>query len=219
VPIACALLTSGNSTADSNSYATASISPPGSELNLLFVVNGRASGGNADPPNSVTGACTTWTLVDSQCRQSGSLRCTAIFRCLEASPGTSAVTIGYPNTQTSAEWAFVHCEGTTTSGTNGSGAIVQVVKDAPAGITNTPTLTLAAFADTDNAVIAVFAIGQNDTMTHEAGFTELHESPSYIDSWFKDEVEWKAAPGDTTPSITLPASRLWEGIAVELGAP
>lgn len=105
-------LTTGASATDATSYATASVSPSANKLILLFVGN-RRSGGSPTQP-TVTGASMTWTLVDSA--DGGNEVRTSIFRSLNASPGSGALTIDFGGvTQGSCGWSVAEFTGTNVS--------------------------------------------------------------------------------------------------------
>ena len=107
--------------------------------------------------------------------------------------------------------------GTKTSGTNGADAVVQYNTNTGSGGTGL-TVTLAAFADSNNRPVAFFAHRADEATTPEAGYTELYDGniPSPVMGY---EAEWHATTADTTPSATWATSGVPAGgFALEIAA-
>lgn len=172
--IGVSVLTSGSSTTDATSQATASISP--SANSLIVAVIGTAAATTAAPTAS-GGGMTTWDSVLSTNFVTTTRRLT-YFRALEASPGSGALTFDFGGTtQTSFAWAVLQFTNVNTSGSNGAGAIVQ----SPAGTTGgggitTLTKTLSAFEHANNVHLYLGAMDTNGTHTADAQFTELTDN-------------------------------------------
>lgn len=174
--VTASLLTSGDNNTNGTSSATASITPGSNKL-ILACIRTRRAGAITDP--SVTGNGLTWVKVvgiDYNTVASPAQHL-YIYRALGASPTTGAVTIdtSASGSQTSFSWSIVEFTGMDTSGTNGSGAIVQSASargDAQTGLTP----TLAAFGSVNNATFGCFAGAANNAITPEAGWTELSDS-------------------------------------------
>ncbi|HET9667355.1 MAG TPA: hypothetical protein VFP09_11380 [Desertimonas sp.] len=166
-------LTTASNDVDATSFTTASISPTADRLVLAAIWNG-ATGANPQP--TVTGNGLTWVLVDQAAYDvSGTFGILHLFRAMGSSPSSGAVTIDYgATTILGCGWSIVEWGGVDTSGTNGSGAIVQSV-DA-IGTSASADVTLAAFADTDNPTFAALAQQTADVETPGAGFTRLGRS-------------------------------------------
>lgn len=214
--VATSLLTAGNN-ADLASYTTGSITPVANDLTLLWVFSIAAAAPNIP---TVTGNGYTWVQVDTQL-DSGSLRRITLFRAMAASPTAGAVTIDFvAQTQTGCAWSFVDYASINTTGTNGSGAIIQSAKAASAGNATSLTVTLAAFASASNATAGGFGIPLNTAAqpTAGTGFTATGQvnqaTPNLsIGSEFN-------SGNDTTVDMNAGAASIpWVGIAVEIAAP
>ena len=200
-----------------SSYSTASISPGSNKLILAWVYSIAAS-----LPNTPTasGNGLTWVQIDTQ-SDADNVRRLTLFRAMGASPSSGALTLSFGGqTQTGAAWSVVEYDGMATTGANGSDAIVQSAKNASPSTTDSLTVTLGAFSDTDNATAAGFGIPLNvsNIPTEGSGFTDTGQSnqnnPNLaIGSEFKDA-------NDTTADMTSTGYNIpWVGIAVEIGIP
>lgn len=169
---AASVIAPNRSSTDATSYTTASGTPGSNKLQLLAVGAINATAANIPTP-SVTGAGLTWVLVNSvQYDTGGSNRgALFLFRALSASPSSGALTIDFVSqTQTNCEWSWVELDGVDTSGTNGSGAIVQ--SSTASGTATSLSVTLAAFGDaTNNAAYGCFHHQANETNTAGTGFS------------------------------------------------
>jgi len=164
-------LTSGGSDTGATSYTTASISPGANKLDIVSVTsNGPAT--VATP--TVSGASGTWTQI-STVVDSTNVRRTTLFRDLSASPGSGILTLSFgAQTQVKANWSVDEFDGVDTSGTHGSGAIVQAVSTAFASAARTGvTVTLAAFGSSNNAAFGCVRNGLTGAITVGSGFTSL----------------------------------------------
>jgi hypothetical protein len=111
-------------------------------------------------------------MVDSQ-TTGGTVDCmVSIWRAL-GTPSSGTLTIDYGvDTQLGIVYKQVEWSGVDTSGTNGSGAIVQTAKNqTTAGTTQSLTLG-SGLGSASNAEFAVFGAKANTTFTVEAGWTE-----------------------------------------------
>ncbi len=120
------VIANNNSTGVS-SATTASITPGSNNLMLATVSSRTTITTNPNVP-TLTGNGLTWVQIatinwDSD---SSSRKATTLFRALGASPSSGAVTIDFAGqTQGQIYWIIDEVTGMDTSGTNGSGAIVQ----------------------------------------------------------------------------------------------
>ena len=172
-------LTEGSSESDASAYATASISPTADNLVLAFVnqVTGIAASGSNVP--TCSGAGMTWVEVATQSYDSENPdrgRVT-IFRALDASPGSGALTFDFGGeTQARASWGIIEFSDVDTGGADGADAIVQTVQGEKlpgASDADLPFLTLAAFEDFANATFGVIGVGFPDVaVTVGEGFAE-----------------------------------------------
>lgn len=163
------LLTSGGSSVDGTSISTASVSPTGNAL-VLAAVHAVAGGGGPSTPTA-TGNGLTWVEVDTaDCDANRRL---TVFRAMGASPSAGAITFDFGATShTSFTWAVVQFTNVDTSGTNGSGAVVQAVPDTAAAST-TITGTLAALESANNVHAAFVGLDIQTAITADADFGEL----------------------------------------------
>lgn len=218
--ITATVLTSGAGNGfGTQSYNTASITPGSNKLILLAVsISTFAVSAGA---LSATGNGLTYVAIDSQL-YSGTTNRIALFRAMGASPSSGAITISIGGaTNNSCQWAVIELDGVDTSGTNGSGAIVQgVFNSTTGGAPNSLTITLAALSDAvNNAVVSVFGVSGDTLQTPAASYTELSDNDSLTGSEANSlETQWKL-PGTTTPSASgQPDFADIGGIAVEIKA-
>lgn len=194
--ITASLLTSGGSASVAASFNTASISPSANKLLLLAVSSGTVSGPN-EP--TCSGAGMTWTKVATFLDASNGYRRITIFRSVNATPSTGAVTISFGGqNQDVCLWSITEFTGAAITGTNASDAIVQTAT----GETNTTgtglTVTLGAFSNTENATFGYIRNNVNaSAYTQGTGFSELAEvqvTNSGAETEFKEtndtSVDW-----------------------------
>src|SRR5712692_2445332 len=138
-------LTSGQTSG--TSATTASISPGANQLILAWV------GLTGDPPSAgnptLTGNGLTWVQVGTisfSSRPNGLY----LFRAMGAAPTAGSVTINIGTSQDFIGWTITQFSGVDTSGTNGSGAVVQSATNNGASV-SALTVTLAAFGSPSNA--------------------------------------------------------------------
>jgi hypothetical protein len=210
--LAASNLTSGSDTTDATSYATASITPTGNALVLLTVATRRAAGNPSAP--TATGNGLTWVEVGTQLSSGSGNRRITILRAMGASPSTGAITINIAETQTECVWSVDQFTGTDTSGTNGSGAVVQSVETDDGGSTATSGLvTLAAFGSANNMAYGGKVHTSNGTTTPGSGFTELVDV-AVAESGTGFQTEYKL--NDTTVDWSWTGSHTWFAAALEI---
>lgn len=203
-------LTSGASTVDASSFTTASITPPSDTLILLTVSSRLASGAPNTP--TVSGCGLTWVEITNVVNTGGNRRLTC-FRARGSSPTSGTLTIDFGGqSQTEASWISDYVTDSDSSGTNGSGAIVQSATGSAASGT-TSTVTLAAFGSSSNAAYGVHVNTNPSAITPGSGFTELAEN-STSESGTDMQSEYKL--NDTTVDATWTGSGSWYSLAVEI---
>lgn len=208
-------LTTGTSTTDGTVYTTASISPSAYDLVLCHITLQRADSAAPSTP-TVTGNGITYDLIDRVDYDiaTTSRNTTFLFRGMSASPSSGAITITCGETTDQAIWAIDKVTGADTSGTNGSGAIVQSATNVETtGSGNSLTVTLGAFSSTDNATYGAFADDGADDYTEGSGFTKL--GYAQITSDLVSQTEWKST-NDTSVDISFNVNDLVGGIAIEI---
>lgn len=208
------LTTTGNN-ADATSYATTSISPGPNSLILAWVYSIATTAPNTP---TASGNGLTWVEVDSQL-DSASLRRITLFRAM-GTPTPGAVTFDFSGqTQTGCAWSIAELTGVDTSGSNGSGAIVQSAKNASAGNATSLTVTLAAFGSADNFTLGGFGVPLNTASLPAAGsgFTLIGQRNQSTPN-LSIGSEYLAG-NDTSVDMTSAASSIpWVGIAAEIKA-
>lgn len=215
--VSCSVLTQSTSTTNATSFATASVTPTSNALVLLATVATRNSTACADNDVvSVTGNGLTWANINRQCFSSAVLpvQTVEIWRTLGASPSSGAVTFDFSgNTQINASWAVIECTGVDTSGTNGSGAVVQNAINLTEPGTSL-TVTLGAFGDAGNATLGAFGNSTNQAITPGTGFTELAEQQNSEGQTL--QVQWR---NDNDTSVDASWSSVDAGgVAIEIKA-
>lgn len=210
--ITAAKLTSGNSALAGTSFVTASISPGINNLDIVSIDSFFA--GTSNVP-TVTGAGGTWILIATTTDSTVNKRVT-MLRDLSASPGSGALTIDFAGqSAASCQWSVDEFSGIDTTGTHGSGAIVQSVGGAASSATTTGfTVTLAALASANNAAHGSLRNNANGAVTAGAGFTEL---TNQLSGTTVQEVEWalnKTAVNWTWASETVVSV----GLTIEIKA-
>lgn len=209
---ATSLATKGSNKTQSSYSMNLGAAPPTNTLLLCDVTNRR--GGGATTP-TLSGAGVTWVQVATVTFESGARRVTR-FRARASSTTAADIVADFAGTnQGLCTMALMRVDGADGSGTNGSGAIVQSPTNLDdVGSTNM-LVNLAAFGQTNNAVIATFAT-DNDTVTvtKEAGWTDVYTASSDApDSRLFGEY---LGEPDTTATATLSSARQWAGIATEI---
>lgn len=209
-------LTSGNDTDGGSSSTSASISPASNAL-LLLAVSSRTNI-TADPNiPTVTGNGLTWVQIGTIVYDttSASRKRITLFRALGASPSTGTVVIDSAGqAQTDVVWSIDQVTGVDTSGTNGSGAIVQVVtaKDESLTVDNI-TATLAAFASANNGTYGAIANDNASAATVGSGFTQLAAPATAANQRLITEYK---TTNDTTVNASFGTIGLMGAIAAEI---
>lgn len=208
-------LTSGSDTA--NPGTTASVSPTANALlELLVQTIGFAAPGAA----TATGCGVTWVEVDHQdfsSIASPSSRLTLLRAMGTPTTGQITITDGGVNPDLMA-WVLNQHTGVDTSGTNGSGAVVQSAKNVTDGGTpSVLTVTLAALTDAVNNVTSVcFCNTGNDTTFSDPASYTLLAAASTTGVSMRSTYK---LPGTTTPNTTGTVDfEDFAGLAIEIKA-
>lgn len=203
------VLTASSSTTDAASYATASITPTSNALVLAYFISRNTD--SADPVEPTASGCSlTWVKVHSV--NYATNRRITLFRALGASPTSEAVTFDLgADTQTGALWGIIEITGVDTSGTNGSGAIVQAPTPT-SGASDTALITMAALQNATNWVIGFVTTQNTSAITPGTDWNELQETLNST-LIMRFQIQYKA--NDTACSQTFTSS-IWSEIAVEV---
>jgi protocatechuate 3,4-dioxygenase beta subunit len=210
------LLTSGNDPNNVKFYTTASISPAPNALVTIAVETHQAT--SAAPIPTITGGgMASWDVVGTVTFDTLGLprKRITIFRAMSAAPGSGPITITSSATLSNCQWIVSQWSGVETSGTNGSGAIVQTGTNAADAVT-TLAVPLAPFGNAADVAYGVFGINSNVVaITPGSGFTEIDEQPSTESTAADLFAEW--AVNQATISATWPTKNAG-GLGVEIKA-
>lgn len=202
----------GRDETSETSVAIPAVTLTANRLALLSIVSVKV-------PDPVIPTVAGWTLVHSYVAVS--LQRVSIFRRMSGTTSTQPYTIsfgGQPHLFT--RWSIDESSSNINmSGTNGSGAVVQIKQGFEVGtaIGTYCSLTFdSAFSNTANSTFAVFAASGTPTPTAGAGFTELSRAgvePFGNRALF---VEYKAANDATADMTWAVGYDLWNGVALEI---
>ena len=198
MPVTATHLTHDKSESGAASYNTASITPTANSLVLLTVFTQE---NNA--PSSISGNGLTWVLVDSA-GWSDEWLFMWTYRAMGASPSAGAVTINFsPSLSYYCAWAIDEFANVDTSGSNGSGAIVQSVDATNAGGGGSLSITLAAFGSTNNATYGTFqGGGASQHLVEGSGFSALCPEFESSVTYTKHAITEFRNDNDTTVDVT-----------------
>lgn len=203
-------LQNGN-TANAASYNTASHTPTANKLQLLWVNNS----GSTTP--TVTGNGLTWVQVATVLQAAISRRLT-LFRALGPTPSAGASTIDFGGVaQGNCSWVLVEYDGMDTSGTNGSGSVVQSNTNS-ADTGTTPTVTLGAFSSVNNATSGGIAVGINSALDPAMGSGFSNSGRFGQGSPNATIATEFLATNDTSVDWAYTANAHWYSIALEIKA-
>lgn len=170
-------LTNSNDTDGNSTATTASVTPTSNALVLISIAT--RTNITADPNiPTVTGNSLTWEVVQSIVYDTtgASRKRLTVLRALGASPSTGTISIDFGGqNQTDVVWSVSEFTGVDTSGSNGSGAIVQSNSTFNATLASSYSIALGAFSSTNNATFGAFAGSGTATLpaTAGSGFTIL----------------------------------------------
>lgn len=166
----CVNLTADQLIATQSTYNTASISPAGNKL-LLVWVNSIVSSGTPNDP-TITGDGVTWVKIASVTTGTAKV---SLFRGMVSSPSSGALTIDFAaQSQLFAQWIVDQVDGIDTSGSNGANAVVQsATQIVTSGASSTGiSATLAAFGSTNNATYGGARKNGSNTLNPGSNFTQ-----------------------------------------------
>jgi len=199
---------------DATSYSFALSSQPASDQLILASYFCGAAGLPAAP--TVTGCGLTWVEVDSTTM---STRLVTLFRALGTVTSSGPVVFSHgSSSQTRAIGHIQQFLGAATSGTNGSGAIVQANADQRTAVTSSnPSVTLVAFASSANATYfntAWLGASTGDTVTVPSSYTALGSEATnapvsnMFTMWYNGN--------DTFPNVQTTAAVIWGSVGAEI---
>ena len=220
--ISASNLTTGNDVDGGSSSTTASVSPTSNNLVLLTITSRTGITANPNQPTA-TGLGLTWVAVNSvvyDTTSSSRKRITTLRALGTVTPGTITIDFGGQN-QTHVYWSVDQVSGIDTSGTNGSGAIVQSATnkdETPIAADGTLTVTLAAFGNTNNGTFGAFAADPGEGLiTVGSGFSVLGTVST---TTINLATEWRGGNDTTVTAIndTTTLTAAIGGIAIEIKA-
>lgn len=201
---------------DLSTYNTGSKTPTANLLELFYAYS---IAGTAPNIPTVAGDGLTWVQI-ATVLDTNSLRRITAFRALGSAPTTGALSIDFGGqAQSGCGWSWSEFSGINTTGTNGSGAIVQSATGITAGTATSLTVTLAAFGSANNGTSGGFGFPLNTAGVPNvgSGFTLLgranQTSPNLTIG-----SEWRADNSTSVGMDSAAASVPWAGIAVEIAA-
>lgn len=198
------------------SATSASITPTANNLVLVTVVS-RTSSGDPNHPTLTGNSLTYVEIASANYDNTGTQKRVTLFRAMGSSPTSGTIAIDFAGqTQTDIKWSVDQASGTDTSGTNGSGAIVQSATNADtSNLATALTVTLAAFSSTNNATYGGFGKGGSGGHTVGSGFTQLSNETSA--GAITVSTQWRV-DNDTTVDVTSSEAGEQGGIAIEIKA-
>lgn len=206
--LAVTALTGGADSTDATVYTTASITPSANKL-ILAAITTRHSTACEVP--TVAGNGLTWVKVADQPDAAG--RMTSVWRAMGASPTTGTVTFTHATNHQGAVWSVCEISGVDLTGTNGSGAIGQILEQAT---TADPHNAPVAVSLINSGVYAVFGRNANEIATADADYTLIH-AHSHGAPVMAQMTEFRATHlGDLIASADWGSSLAGQSITVEI---
>lgn len=168
------LLAEATTSGGSSYTTTASITPAANKLILAAVVVSVAA--TPTPTVSLSGCGLTWVQVGVT-DQASNIRTAYLFRAMGPSPTAGQLTATLGSAATSFLICVDQLDATDTSGTDGSGAISEVlIYNTTAGDTSV-SATFAGAVDPANAVYAAIGVeGTQELVTPGSGYTALGQT-------------------------------------------
>lgn len=165
---------------DTNTYYTASMDAQNDTLYLILIFGSPYAGQQG--PTTISGAGLNFTQIGTDETLQYGQRIT-LWRAMTSDNATSGIlTISFPGTQYSAFWSVTSVTNLNTTGTNGAGAVVQLVQG------ETFSRTLSAFESSDNYAFGAFCdIYVESAIPEGAGFTVISNSYDGILTEYKQD--------------------------------
>lgn len=202
-------------TADQSNYTTTSFAISANTL-ITFSITGAI--GTADPITTPTITChgLTWVSVGTAESGGAAPRKLFLFRSMSGSASGSA-TCSYDfsgQTQLRSSYTVQEWSGVNTSGTNGSGAVVSSNIQTDVSTANPATVTMNAYANTNNRPFYTMRVGDATAHSPEAGWTELSD-PAGAEN-MTHSAGWKSASDDTSVAVTNSGTSTHLLLAIEI---
>ena len=211
----------GSGASANTTFNTASVSPTANRL-ILVSIHAYISTGSAQPATpTVTGNGMSggYTLIRAQdVDSSGTDRATLfVFRGMSASPSAGAVTIDFGAvTMTRCQWSIEESDANVdTSGTNGSGAIVQSVGGISGSGATSLSINYAPPITTGNSGYSAWGHQVQEGKTPRTDWTELADVTTV--TLAAVETQYRAA-SDSAGSATWATGSRAGGVILEIAA-
>lgn len=164
-------LATATDTTNASPWLTASITPTAGRLILAYV--GITSTATAASTPTLSGCGVTWVLVATT--GTNVVHENALFRAM-GTPTAGQVTItSIATAPTRCNWTIAEFDGVDTSGTNGSGAIVQSITSRPLAVTSV-SVAFSAGITAGNGSFGGVDLNIGDTLTAGTGWTALGQA-------------------------------------------
>jgi hypothetical protein len=215
--IGASLVTSITSNTSGSSFPFPSATYSNNVLYIAYTSTS-CSSCTAGTVTSVSGAGLTFTEIGT----AGGLPYGPDYRRIQAwralatsGAGTGVVTVTLSGNPSPAFGAVMLAfSGMKTSGSNGADAVANYMTNS-AGSGTSLTVTMSAFANSNNRPVAFFSHRAQEVTNNEAGYTELWDGQtSAIAMGY--EAEWHANVAETTPSASWATSGANGGFALEI---
>ena len=211
--------TNKNSGSDDTTVSTETSASVAFQNNALYLVSLCARSNGTPTYSSITGGGITWVQIGTTTINAPFV---ALYRGLVTSGATTgALTITIGASATSNKWAIDEFTGVDTTGTNGSGAIVQSNSGGSQTTATSGAITLSAFGDaTNNAAYGYFAHNQGSetsTVDSSGGWAALANNGTVVAPVMSMMTEWKTGQ-DTSVSASWATLGAWAGFAAEIKA-
>jgi len=181
--------------------------------NRLYLVTVETVSATAPTVNSISGGGITWVRVDGYI--SGNHNC-EVWRGLVTSGATTGkLTFTLSGNPTNCAWSIEEVTGMDTSGTNGSGAIVQHANNGTTTTAASGSVALGSFADaTNNVAFGAFLHHTSETSTVDPdGYTALANLAAGSNTGLL--TEYKTGQ-DLSVDASWATSSGWSGVALEI---
>lgn len=207
--------TGGSGFGSFTSQQTAEITVTAGRLVMVAAGASHETVGNAAVKPTVSGLGATWVEVDSVAFGGGDRFQVALYRTVIPSTITGQITVAASSAMGVLMWTVVEFNGTKTTGTQGADAVVQAVPSETGSTLGTSaSVTLSAFAHTDNATFGVLMHGgSSGSVAPGTGFLELGE----VSDGRTMQSMWQAG-NDTSVDWSWAGNQASGAIAVELAA-
>jgi hypothetical protein len=197
-----------------NSYTGRNCSPLPNRLVLAAVRSQKTNSTNPEIP-TLSGCGLTWAQVATVTAGTGATRQRlTVFRAFASTAVSGFVTADFGGVTQNGVCMHIFdvAQSSDSGGSNGSAAVVQAVTNSFTGTTG--SVTLAAFANSNNGTIGFFAKSNSANTTPGTGFVESAEQ-TFASATLQSE--WRRE-NDTSVDCTWTGSTDWCGIAIEVKA-